>query len=149
MTDTDAAPAGAKVPVWYWIAGIVGLLWFGLGAWDYTATQFRFDWYMASFTEEQLAHFYGFPTWFYAVWALSVWGSFLGAILLLVRSKFASLAFLIALITYVIASIYSYGFADAYAVMGWFGVIFGLVIFLSVLGYFWLARWAKMRGILT
>ena len=138
----------AKTPVWYWILAVIGLLWFGLGALDYTATQYRLDWYMGGFTEEQLAHFYGFPTWFYAVWALSVWGSFLGAILLILRMKLASLAFLVALITYVIASIYSYGFSDAYAVMGLFGVVFGIVIFVSVLAYFWLARWASQRGIL-
>ena len=138
----------AKAPVWYWILAVIGLLWFGLGAWDYTATQLRLDWYMASFTEEQLAHFYGFPTWFYAVWALSVWGSFLGAILLILRMKLASLAFLVALVTYVISAIYSYVLSDAYAVMGMFGVVFSIVIFVSVLGYFWLARWASQRGIL-
>lgn len=138
----------AKTPVWYWILAVIGLLWFGMGAWDYSATQLRIDWYMASFTDEQLAHFYGFPTWFYAVWALSVWGSFVGAVLLILRMKLAALAFLVALITYVISAIYSYVFSDAYAIMGMFGVVFGLVILVSVLGYFWLARWASQRGIL-
>jgi hypothetical protein len=137
-----------KTPVWFWILAIIGLLWFAMGAWDYSATQLRFEWYLASFTEEQIAYFYSFPTWYVAVWALSVWASFIGAVLLILRMKLASLAFLISLITYIIGAIYSFGFTEWYAMMGMFGLVFSIVIFLSLLGFFWMARSASSSGIL-
>ena len=137
-----------KTPVWYWILAIIGLLWFAMGAFDYTATQYRLDFYMASFSEEQLAYFYGFPAWYVATWALSVWTSFIGAVLFILRMKLAATAFLVSLVTYIVAAIYSFGFTEAIAMMGMGGVIFSAVIFLSILGYFWLARSASSNGIL-
>jgi hypothetical protein len=138
-----------KTPVWFWIVGIIGLLWFAMGAFDYAATQLRLDFYMSNFTEEQLAYFYGFPAWYVATWAISVWGSFIGAVLLLMRMKLASLLFLVSLISFIVGAIYSYGFTNAVEMMGGFGaVIFSAVIFLSILGFFWLARWGSQRGIL-
>lgn len=138
----------AKTPVWFWIVSVIGLFWFAMGAFDYTATQYRLDFYLAGFTEEQLAYFYSFPSWHIAVWAISVFGSFIGVILLLMRNKLASLFFLISLISYIISAIYLFGFTEAVAMMGIGSVIFSAVIFLSILGYFWLARWASTRGIL-
>tara|TARA_R110002073_G_scaffold19336_12_gene70748 strand:- start:18891 stop:19325 length:435 start_codon:yes stop_codon:yes gene_type:complete len=137
-----------KTPIWFWILAVIGLLWFGMGAFDYIATQYRLDWYMAEYTEDQLAYYYGFPAWYVATWAISVFGSFIGAVLLLMRRKLASVAFLISLFSFVIAAIYSYGFSAAFEMMGAFGAIFSVVIFLSILGYFWLARSASSRGIL-
>jgi len=139
----------AKTPVWYWILAVIGLMWFAMGAFDYIATQYRFDFYIAEYTEEQLAYFYGFPAWYVAIWAISVWGAVAGAVLLLMRKKAASLMFLISLISFIIAAIYSYGFTNAMEMMGGIGtVIFSAVIFLSILGYFWLARSASASGIL-
>lgn len=138
----------AKTPVWFWILSVIGLLWFAMGAFDYTATQYRFEFYMASFTEEQLAYFYSFPSWHIAVWAISVFGSFIGAILLLIRNKLASLFFFISLISYIVSAIYLFAFTEAVAMMGMGSVIFSAVIFLSILGYFWLARSASASGIL-
>jgi hypothetical protein len=143
MSDTHA-----KTPVWFWILAVIGLLWFAMGAFDYSATQLRLDFYMASFTEEQLAYFYGFPSWYVAVWALSVWSSFIGAVLLILRMKMAATLFLLSLVTYIAAAIYSFGFTEAIAMMGMGGVIFSVIIFLSILGYFWLARSASASGIL-
>ena len=139
----------AKTPVWYWILAVIGLMWFAMGAFDYIATQYRFDFYIAEYTEEQLAYFYGFPAWYVAIWAISVWGAVAGAVLLLMRKKASSLMFLISLISFIIAAIYSYGFTNAMEMMGGIGtVIFSAVIFLSILGYFWLARSASASGIL-
>ncbi|MBI1237536.1 MAG: hypothetical protein GC188_12710 [Alphaproteobacteria bacterium] len=144
MSDTRT-----KTPVWFWILSVIGLLWFAMGAFDYSATQLRLDFYMSAFTEEQLAYFYGFPAWYVATWAISVWGAVAGAVLLLMRKKAASLLFLISLISFVIGAIYSYGFTNAMEMMGGIGsVIFSGVIFLSILGFFWLARSASAGGIL-
>jgi len=51
-----------KTPIWFWILAVIAVLWNAMGAWDYSATQLRLEWYLSGFTEEQLAYFYGFPT---------------------------------------------------------------------------------------
>ena len=67
---------------WYfWLIGIVALLWNAMGAMDYLMTQTRNDAYMSAFTPEQLAFFYGFPSWVIASWAIGVWGGVLGLLL--------------------------------------------------------------------
>ncbi|MEE2526909.1 hypothetical protein V0U79_11050 [Hyphobacterium sp. HN65] len=139
----------AKTPVWFWIVGVIGLLWFSMGAFDYVATQYRLDFYMSEFTPEQLEFFYGFPAWYKAIWAISVWTAVIGSVLLLIRNKLASLMFFISLISFIVSAIYSYGFTNAMEMMGGIGsIIFSIVIFLSVLAFFWLARWAAGKGIL-
>ena len=74
-----------KTPAHLWIVGILALLWNALGAFDYTATQYRLDFYMNQFSAEQLEYFYTFPAWAVCMWAIAVWGSLLGTFGLLFR----------------------------------------------------------------
>ena len=52
-----------KAPRHLWIVGTLAVLWNAIGAFDYSASQLRLDFYMSQFTPEQLEYFYGFPTW--------------------------------------------------------------------------------------
>jgi len=143
MSDTQV-----KTPVWFWILAVIAVLWNAMGAWDYSATQLRLEWYLSGFTEEQLAYFFGFPAWYEALWATAVWTAFLGSIALLLRRKFASILFLVSIICFIASAIYSFGFTPAIEMMGIGGAIFSAIIFLSLLGFFWMARWASSAGIM-
>ena len=81
--------ATTKAPVHLWIVGILAVLWNAVGCFDYFATQSQMESYMSQFTPEQLEYFYGFPAWVDACWAIAVWGSLLGSLLLLVRKAWA------------------------------------------------------------
>jgi hypothetical protein len=48
-------------------------------------------------TDAQIAFMARYPSWMHAVWALGVWGSVLGSILLLLRSKWAFHAFAVSI----------------------------------------------------
>jgi uncharacterized membrane protein YphA (DoxX/SURF4 family) len=80
--------------------GIVSLLWNAFGGYDYTMSQLRDPAYleqtMGPFgvsVEQANAWLDGFPVWATALWAIGVWGSVLGSILLLIRSRLAVWAF--------------------------------------------------------
>ena len=103
----------APAPWHLWAVGIVSLLWNGFGAYDYIMSQSRNADYMAEMTEPfgmptaaAVDYFDSFPLWADAAWAFGVWGSLLGSILLLVRSRFAFHAFAASLVGLVVSMAY-------------------------------------------
>jgi hypothetical protein len=138
----------ALTPKHLWIIGIVALLWNLMGAFDYLMTQTENEAYMARFSQEQLDYFYGFPTWLEAFWALAVWGGLLGSVLLLLRKRLAAPVFLVSFLAMVVTTVYSYGFADASAVMSAGDRAFSGAIFLVALGLWLYARAMGARGVL-
>lgn len=84
MPDTPA-------PWHHWPVAILALLFYGLGALDYSFIQLRLGFYMARFTPEQVTLVAGFGSLIQGLWALAVWGGLLGAWLLLIRNRFSVL----------------------------------------------------------
>lgn len=95
-----------------WVVGIVTLIWNGFGAFDYVATQYQLDFYMAQFSDAERAWFGTFPTWVEATWAIAIWGSVAGSLFLLSRSKWAGVAFAIALVCMALTAIHNFSLAD-------------------------------------
>ncbi|MBL4539781.1 MAG: hypothetical protein JKP96_14030 [Oceanicaulis sp.] len=147
--EIETAVERPKTPVWFWIVGVVALIWNGFGAVDYTLTQMGNEAYLSAFTEEQLAFYLGFPLWYEAVWALAVWSAMLGSAALLIRTRFAAPLFLVSIAFYIISAAYLFGFTAAYDLMGGIGgVIFSLVIFLSLVAFWRVAAWGVKAGVL-
>ncbi|MGD9548522.1 MAG: hypothetical protein AB7V45_13395 [Candidatus Krumholzibacteriia bacterium] len=138
-----------RIPVHVWIVGVVTLLWNLMGAYDYLMTQTRNEAYMAKFTPEQLDYFYGFPVWVEAFWALAVWGSLLGSVLILLRKGLAAPVLLVSFVCMVVTAIYNFGLSDGMKIMGTGGFVFTVVIFLVALGLWLYARAMKRRGVLA
>ena len=147
--EIETAVERPKTPVWFWIVGVVALIWNGFGAVDYTLTQMGNEAYLSAFTEEQLAFYLGFPLWYEAVWAIAVWSAMLGSAALLIRTRFAAPLFLVSIAFYIISAAYLFGFTAAYDLMGGIGgVIFSLVIFLSLVAFWRVAAWGVKAGVL-
>lgn len=108
---TATTDAGRSTTPWHlWVVGILSLLWNGYGGYDYTMSQLQGDaYYRASgMTDAQIAYFHAYPTWMIAVWAIGVWGSVLGSILLLARSRWAFHAFVVSLAAVLVSLLYAY-----------------------------------------
>jgi len=152
MTVADAGvrpPAERTQAPWHlWLVGIVSLLWNAMGAFDYLASQMRFDFYMSQFSEEDLAYFYGFPAWAVATWAFGVWGSFFGSIALLLRKTWAVWLFGISLAGLVVNTVYTFGMSEGMEVMGTGGAIFMGVIWIIAILLFVYARAQAKTGVL-
>lgn len=99
MTDTmieAAAPARtARVPWHLWLVGGLSLLWNAFGGYDYTMTRMRNVDYLSSMGDPSamLAYIDAMPFFAQVGWALGVWGSLAGSVLLLLRSRWAVPAF--------------------------------------------------------
>jgi len=141
--------ARPRPPVHLWIVGVLALLWNAMGVWDYLATQTRYEPYMSQYSEVQLAYFYGFPAWVVAVWAISVFSGFLGAIALLLRRKWAVWLFALSLAGLVINSIYTFVLSEGADVMGTVGAVMTLVIFVVAIALWWYAKRMAAKGVLT
>jgi len=92
----DHADRG-RVPVHLWIVGALALLWNAFGCYDYLMTRTRNTDYLREMMptvdpNAMLAWIDSFPIWAQFGWGLGVWGGLVGAILLLMRSRWAVLA---------------------------------------------------------
>jgi hypothetical protein len=137
-----------KAPRHFWIVSVLSLLWNAIGAFDYSATKLRLDWYMSAFTPEQLEYFYGFPAWAVACWAIGVWGALLGSVGLLLRKRWAVWAFGASIAGMVPTTIYNFVLTDGLGLMGPGGAAFSAVIWAIALFLFFYARAMAKRAVL-
>jgi hypothetical protein len=138
----------SRTPVHLWIVGVVALLWNAMGCFDYLATQYRMDFYMSHFTQEQLDYFYGAPAWLTAVWAIAVWGGLAGALGLLLRRRWAVWLFAASLLALAISTAYNAA-SGGFAIMGPEAVYFTIVIWVLAIFFVWYAHRMSKAGVLT
>jgi hypothetical protein len=93
-TDMQQA-VSARTPAHLWIVGILSVLWNCFGAYDYTMSHMRNMDYLAKMGDPNvmLAYMDNMPMYAKIGWGLGVWLGLLGAVLLLMRSRYAVHAF--------------------------------------------------------
>lgn len=148
MSTTDTAPS--RRPWHFWLVGIVSLLWNAMGALDYTMTKTKNELYMESFTDRQVEYFYSFPAWVVAAWAIAVWFSVLGSLLLLFRRRLAVPVFGISLVAMAVTTVHNF-FLDEVKLSDiagpeamWFSLIIAIISVLLV----WYAIAMQNKGVL-
>lgn len=139
-----------RTPWHIWVVGLIALIFNAGGAFDYVMTQTRNADYLAQFTAEELAYFESFPPWVQGSWALAVWAALLGAVLILLRSRWAGSAFAVSVVAMLATFTHNFFLGDPkmHEVVGpeaiWFtAVIVGLTVF-----FFFYARAMRLRGVL-
>lgn len=138
-----------KTPWHLWVVGVLALLWNSFGCVDYTMTQTRQDEWFAQMgmTAAQLEYFNAMPAWTHAAWAIGVWGGALGAILLLLRRKWAMPVFVVSFLGWLAGAVYAFGMSDGMEAMGPMWpmqiVIGGACVF-----FIWYAWMMSKKGVL-
>ncbi|MGX7951945.1 hypothetical protein ACWPM1_05195 [Tsuneonella sp. HG249] len=152
---TIDAPGVSKTPMHLWIVGILSLLWNAFGGYDYTMTQMRDPGYLGMVSEQMGmsvaeigAFFDSFPVWANVLWALGVWGSVLGSILLLARSRHAVTAFLVSLIGAALSFIYQLTLDLPSEMNTGMNKFMPLVILAAIVLQLWYARRQTATGLL-
>jgi hypothetical protein len=93
--DDVATPAP---PAWYWIVAVLALLWEAAGCYFYIVQVSMDAADLAQLPPAQAEAFSSMATWQWSIFAIAVWSGLLGAIGLLVRSRWAGTAFWVSLI---------------------------------------------------
>lgn len=139
-----------RTPWHLWAVGVVSLLWNTAGAYDYLMTQLGNEAYLSMLNEAQRAMLEARPAWFDGVWALGVWGSVAGSVLILLRSRWAVAAFALSFIGLILSAVWSYGLSDPSAaeVMGTFAAVFSVVVAMVIVALWLYARSMVLRGVL-
>lgn len=145
MTATTDTAAAAATPWWFWVVAGLSLLWNAFGGYDYTMSHVSGSAYYAQMgmTAGQIAYLEAYPSWMHGVWAVGVWGSVLGSILLLLRSRWALHAFA--------ASLLGAAGNAAYLVVKPspdMDLVFPIVISVIVLALIWFSQAMTKRGVL-
>ena len=144
-----------KAPWHLWVLGILGLLWFAGGANDYIQTQTRNEEYLGMMAESVgvpletiIGYYTNFPVWADALWAIGVWGAVLGALLLLLRRRWAFHAFIASIIGLIGTTIYTYTSEMPAELNSTFSLVFTVVIWVSVIGFAYYAKRMTAAGVL-
>lgn len=137
------------VPWHLWLVGALALLWNGYGAYDYLMTHLQGDAYLAGMgmTAAQMDYYTAMPAWMTAAWALGVWGGTIGAILLLLRMKWATWAFTVSLLGLIGSWIHTFT-SNGLEVAGAAGVVMSVVITLVCVFLILYARMMTARRVL-
>lgn len=149
MNEMETRVPRPRAPVHLWIVGVLTLLWNLMGAFDYLATELRFDAYMSQFSQEQLDYFYGFPWWAVAAWAIAVWLALAGSITLLLRRKWAVCLFGTSFLGLIVTTIYNFGLSNGAELMGPGAVIFTAVIWVVAIFLVLYSWWLTKKGVLV
>ncbi len=138
-----------RTPWHLWVVGVVALLWNGYGCVDYTMTQMQGEAWLTSMgmTAAQIAYFDAMPAWTHAVWAIGVWGGLLGALLLLLRRKWATPVFVASFLGWLAGAIYSFALSDGMEVMGNMWPM-QIVIGAACVFFIWYAWMLARKGVL-
>ena len=139
---------GGRTPWHLWVVGIVALLWNGYGAYDYLMTQTNPAEHLAAFTPEQRAYFASAPAWMMAVWATGVWGGVLGALLLLLKRRWALPVFIISFAAFLVSVVYTYALSEGGRIMGGQSYVMNAVITAICIVEIVYARAMIRRGVL-
>lgn len=108
-----------KPTVWFWVIGIISLLWNGMGVNQYLQQAYKTDAFKAMYPDEKVLEMVlNTPSWVMGAFALAVFGGLLGSILLLSRKKTAKPVFLVSLIAIVIQMSYNVFLSGAMEVYG-------------------------------
>ena len=145
-----ATAMSGPAPRHLWIVGILSLLWNCYGAYEYLMTELDTAAYIEAggFGPQVTAWVAAFPTWVVAAWAIGVWASVAGSILLLLRSRHAAAAFLISLAGALVSFVYQFTSDRPVEVASGLPLIMPIAILILIAAQWLYARRQAAAGVL-
>jgi hypothetical protein len=147
MSEAQATKTPGR-PWHLWLIGIIGGLWSSMGVVSFILTQMNVEAVMSRFPPEQREYFQSFPSWAVAFWAIGVFGSVIGCLLLLLKNRLAFHVLLASVIGATVSSLGGLLLLGGMEVMGTNEVALTVIpiVFSAVLAYY--ARTMSKKGVL-
>jgi len=149
-----ATTAQGRTPAHLWIVGILSLLWGCMGAYDYVMTRTHNVAYLAKAMpgvdpNVGLAWIENMPMYAQIGWGLGVWGGLLGAVLLLIRSRYALWSYAASVLGVVLCFGYQLGLAPHLpGADGAMYKVFPIIIIVISLFMLWYSWSMAKKGVL-
>jgi hypothetical protein len=102
MDEAGVQVGATAVPAWFWIVAIAALLFELLGCFFYFVEVRMSAADIAALPLDQAAMLAARPSWYYAAFGIAVWVGVAGAVLLLLRRRWAVWALLISLVAAIV-----------------------------------------------
>ena len=150
MNQTIGGATRSAAPWHLWAVGLISLLWNCYGAYDYTMSHVGGREFFESVGLDDVAFtwFEAMPVWATAAWAIGVWVSLLGSVLLLARSRHAATAFLVSLIGAAASFAYQFTSDRPASLEGAAATVMPVVILIAIALQWYYARRMAAVGVL-
>ena len=136
-----------KPPIWFWIIGIVALLWNLMGVNAYLQEAYQTEGFKAMYnTPELLEMVNSTPAWATAAFAIAVFAGALGCIALLLRKSWAKPLFLLSLIGIVVQMIYNLFISKAMEVYGPGAALMPALVIVVGIFLVWYSKKSAAKG---
>ena len=148
LTGAQARTTSGR-PWHLWVIGTIGVLWSAMGVVSFVLTQMNVEAVMSQFPPEQREYFASFPLWADACWAMGVFSSLIGCLLLLLKSRLAFsflLASAIGALGSSLGGLLLLGGMEVMRRTGGLGLTLVPIVFGAVLAYY--ARAMSKKGVL-
>ena len=135
-----------QVPSWFKVVAVIAIIWNLLGIMAYLGQAFMTPEMMAALPQEQQDAFANRPSWVTAVFALAVFGGFLGSLLLLLKKNAAKIVLLISLLSIIANDIYNFIIIDSISMFGMSALYMQIFVLVFAVYLLILFNQAKSKG---
>jgi hypothetical protein len=136
------------VPVWFWIVGIIVLLWNLMGLMAFVIQMMMTDEAMAALPDAQQEIYRNIPMWVNIAFGLAVICGTIGSVLLLMRSKFAVPVLALSLLGVFLQYGYMFFLSNTASVMGAGAMVLPALVVLISIGLIPYSTFCKGKGFL-
>ncbi|WP_299436816.1 hypothetical protein [uncultured Aquimarina sp.] len=134
-----------KLPIWFWIIGIIALIWNIMGVMAYLGQAYMTEEILNAMTEADQNFYNNQPAWVTAVFAIAVFSGLLGCVALLLKKKLAILLFAISFLAVIAQQVYNFVIQDFIELTGQRLYMPILVIVICAF-LLWFSRFSKSKN---
>jgi hypothetical protein len=138
--------SSTKPPTWFWIVGGISMVWNLLGVMAYIMQVTMSPEALQALPENERALLESVPVWATSAFAIAVWGSTLGSILLLMRKKLATPILIFSLAGILVQMYYNVFMSKSMEVYGPGGLAMPVMVLVFGVFLIWFSRKSTANG---
>jgi hypothetical protein len=138
--------SSTKPPTWFWIVGGISMVWNLLGVMAYIMQVTMSPEALQALPENERALLESVPVWATSAFAIAVWGSTLGSILLLMRKKLATPILIFSLAGILVQMYYNVFMSKSMEVYGPGGLAMPVMVLVFGVFLIWFSRKSAANG---